>query len=89
MPFDEQKIKDAGLVGEIGSKLQRGYGNMYFKEFRKNFYRKGLLVKYFNIKAIDVSNILPRPEERQLFLEAFDNNNENEDSDEQAYPIAE
>ena len=65
MPFDEQKIKEAGIGSQINaSKTQKGYADIYFKEFKKNFYRKGLLVKWFNAKAIDVSNIVPRPEER-------------------------
>jgi transcription antitermination factor NusG len=39
------------------------------------------LVKWFNVRAIDVSNIVPRLEERQLFLEAVDQNQDGEDSD--------
>lgn len=63
----------------------------YFEEFKKNHYRKGFLVKWFNVKQIESQNIKPRPEERQLFLEIFDKNhgnNDDENSSDNEVPVS-
>ena len=74
--FNPANFEDANKIKPYGF-------TKHFYQFKTNIYRKGFIYKPFSLKQIDSQNIKPTLEEREHFLEVFNNYavNDNDSSD--------